>query len=64
MKYTKSGDGKMRVTVRAEIRLEKEEYATLVSIAKESGVPVRIILRRFLYDGFSASCEDRDDTEP
>ena len=48
----------------AEIRLEKEEYATLVSIAKESGVPVRIILRRFLYDGFSASCEDRDDTEP
>lgn len=55
MKYTLSKDGKMRATVRAAIRVTKEELADMRARAKADEVSLKTYLVRCLKDGLFAA---------
>ena len=62
MKYTLSQDGKMRATVRAEIRLTAEELAELRARAKAQEVALKQYLVRCLKDGMYSETLSDDTT--
>jgi uncharacterized protein (DUF1778 family) len=51
MKFTESKDGKLRTTLRASIRLEKDEVAALKAAAKREGQSLTEYLSQALLCG-------------
>lgn len=58
-KFTKSCDGLERCTVRAELRLTHEQYAALLEMSKDDGIPAELTL--LLGTAFEAACERLED---
>jgi len=56
MKYTKSRDGKLRVNLRATIRIERDDLLRMRALAKREAHDGRLstFLHDCLYDGFHA----------
>lgn len=64
MKYTKSVDGEMRITLRGDGRFTKEQSDRLRAIAKDQGCrSFKIFLNHCFLDGIHAAI-DEDDQDP
>lgn len=63
MKYTRSNDGQMRVTLRASLRATKEDVAEFRRRAKDEGRTLSEWLHDMLMDGIHADSARRHDDE-
>lgn len=56
-RYTESQDGVMRITLRAEIRVDRKEHEELAALASHLGISTRELLDRCLRNGLQ---EEKD----
>jgi hypothetical protein len=60
-RYAMSRDGKLRCNIRAMMRLDEEEVATLESLAKEAGESLTTYVNHIFSEAFYSAVFRRED---